>query len=100
MAREQKFALVTGCGLGGIGEALILEYTRRGVHAIATVLPNENSDHLTAAGITWFPLDVTDEKSVINLKEKILALTNGYLDFLVNNAVYKMESNTLLTVNV
>lgn len=50
------------------------------------MLPNEDSDHLTAAGITWFPLDVRDEKSVIHLKEEVLAVTNGYLDFLVNNA--------------
>lgn len=62
------------------------EYIHRGVHAIATVLPNENSDHLTEAGITWFPLDVTVESSVIDLKEKILALTKGYLDILINCA--------------
>lgn len=74
------------CGKGGIGEALIREYTRRGIHAIATVLPNENSDHLVAAGITWFPLDVTNEQSVVSLKEKIVSLTDGYLDFLINNA--------------
>ncbi|KAK0758053.1 hypothetical protein N5P37_009351 [Trichoderma harzianum] len=86
MAREKKFALVTGCGKGGIGEALILEYNRRGIYAIATVLPNENSNHLTAAGITWFPLDVTDEQSVINLKREISSITGGYLDILVNNA--------------
>ncbi|KAL6831867.1 NAD(P)-binding protein [Trichoderma camerunense] len=86
MAREKKFALVTGCGKGGIGEALILEYTRRGIYAIATVLPNENSNHLTAAEITWFPLDVTDEQSVINLKREITSITGGYLDILVNNA--------------
>ncbi|KAL7787174.1 hypothetical protein V8C37DRAFT_419026 [Trichoderma ceciliae] len=86
MARDQKFALVTGCGKGGIGEALVQEYTRRGVHAIATVFPNENSDHLAVAKIPWFPLDVTDEESVVSLKERILSLTNGYLDFLVNNA--------------
>ncbi|KKP03449.1 short-chain dehydrogenase/reductase [Trichoderma harzianum] len=86
MAREKKFALVTGCGKGGIGEALILEYTRRDIYAIATVLPNENSDHLTAAGITWFPLDVTDEQSVVDLKGEISSITGGYLDLLVNNA--------------
>ncbi|KAL7802208.1 NAD(P)-binding protein [Trichoderma aethiopicum] len=91
MSRDKKFALVTGCGKGGIGEALVQEYTRRGIFAIATVLPNENSDHLTAAGITWFPLDVTDDESVVSLKEKISSLTNGDLDFLVNNA------NTMLT---
>ncbi|KAH0489950.1 hypothetical protein TgHK011_001439 [Trichoderma gracile] len=86
MSRDKKFALVTGCGKGGIGEALVQEYTRRGIFAIATVLPNEKSDHLTATGITWFPLDVTDEESVISLKKKIDSLTNGYLDVLVNNA--------------
>ncbi|KAL7812778.1 NAD(P)-binding protein [Trichoderma gracile] len=89
MSRDKKFALVTGCGKGGIGEALVQEYTRRGIFAIATVLPNENSDHLTATGITWFPLDVTDEESVISLKETVYSLTNGYLDFLVNNAGLK-----------
>ncbi|EGR47101.1 uncharacterized protein TRIREDRAFT_109349 [Trichoderma reesei QM6a] len=87
MSRDKKFALVTGCGKGGIGEALVQEYTRRGIFAIATVLPNENSDHLTATGITWFPLDVTNEESVISLKEKLSSLTDGYLDILVNNAV-------------
>ncbi|KAM6480593.1 NAD(P)-binding protein [Trichoderma sp. SZMC 28011] len=86
MAREKIFALVTGCGKGGIGEALILEYTRRDIYAIATVLPNENSNHLSAAGIPWFPLDVTDEQSVINLKREISSITGGYLDILVNNA--------------
>ncbi|KAL7931841.1 NAD(P)-binding protein [Trichoderma chlorosporum] len=86
MTRSEKFALITGCGKGGIGEALILEYTRRGIYAIATVLPNESSDHLVASGITWFPLDVTDEQSVISLKKKIFTITRGHLDFLVNNA--------------
>ncbi|KAL6882319.1 NAD(P)-binding protein [Trichoderma longibrachiatum] len=86
MSRDKKFALVTGCGKGGIGEALVQEYTRRGIFAVATVLPNENSDHLTAAGITWFPLDVTDDESVVSLKKEISSLTNGYLEFLVNNA--------------
>ncbi|GAP88453.2 putative NAD -binding protein [Rosellinia necatrix] len=86
MARDQKFALVTGCGKGGIGEALIREYTNRGVHAIATVLPNEDHEHLTQAGITWFPLDVTIEESVVDLKKSILTVTGGYLDFMVNNA--------------
>ncbi|KAI1125554.1 hypothetical protein F5Y10DRAFT_246809 [Nemania abortiva] len=88
MSQKQKFALVTGCGKGGMGEALAKEYMKRGVHAIATVLPSESHDHLTQAGITWFPLDVTVEDSVINLKKKILTITGGRLDILVNNAGY------------
>ncbi|KAI8951137.1 hypothetical protein F4801DRAFT_545701 [Xylaria longipes] len=86
MDKEKKFALVTGCGRGGIGEALLTEYTRRGLHAIATVLPNEASDHLSEKGITFFPLDVTIEESVKNLEASVQELTGGYLDILVNCA--------------
>ncbi|KAI5867519.1 NAD(P)-binding protein [Durotheca rogersii] len=91
-----KFALVTGCGQGGIGEALVREYSQRGLHAIATVLPSESSEHLSEAGITWFPLDVTKEASILELKKNILALTDGYLDILVNNA----SVQTMFDVNV
>ncbi|KAJ8119313.1 hypothetical protein O1611_g10634 [Lasiodiplodia mahajangana] len=86
MSRKTKFALVTGCGQGGIGEALVTEYANRGFHAIATVLPTEPSEHLSGAGITWFPLDVTQEASIEGLKKHIMNLTDGYLDVLVNNA--------------
>lgn len=74
------------CGQGGIGEALVLEYKRRGVNPIATVLPNESSDHLTKAGITFFVLDVTKDESVVELKAKVQSLTGGRLDILVNCA--------------
>nr|BDX35604.1 short-chain dehydrogenase/reductase StrD [Stachybotrys sp.] len=86
MTGPQNFALVTGCGRGGIGEALVIEYTRRGVHAIATVLPQEASDHLSEAGITFFPLDVTNEQSIEELKAAVQKLTGGRLDILVNCA--------------
>ncbi|KAL3477597.1 hypothetical protein BJX99DRAFT_257202 [Aspergillus californicus] len=81
-----KYALITGCGEGGIGEALAHEFIRRDVHAIATLLPWEKSAHLTNAGITWFPLDVTKDESVKELKTEIIKLTGGNLDVLVNNA--------------
>ncbi|KAI1198794.1 hypothetical protein F5X97DRAFT_333109 [Nemania serpens] len=86
MSSRQKFALVTGCGKGGIGEALVKEYTSYGIHSIATILPNESSDHLVDAGISWLTLDLRDENSVVALKEKVQALTDGFLDILVNNA--------------
>jgi hypothetical protein len=74
------------CGRGGIGEALVTEYKRRGVHAIATVLPREASDHLSEAGITFFPLDVTVEQSIVDLKAAVQKLTGRSLDVLVNCA--------------
>lgn len=83
---RSKFALVTGCGKGSIGEALVTEYTRRGIHAIATVLPQEASGHLSEAGITFFPLDVTVEKSIEELKASVEKLTGGRLDILINCA--------------
>lgn len=86
MPPKERFALVTGCGQGGIGEALVQEYTRCGLHAIATVLPGESNEHLRRAGITWFTLDVTLEESVIELKQNVLAMTGGPLHVLVNNA--------------
>ncbi|KAF5643484.1 1-acyldihydroxyacetone-phosphate reductase [Fusarium tjaetaba] len=81
-----KFALVTGCGQGGIGEALVMEYKRLSFHAIATVLPHESSHHLSQAGITCLPLDVTVDDSISELKFKVQEITGGYLHILVNCA--------------
>lgn len=79
------------CGEGGIGEALVKEYARQGVHPIATLLPFESSSHLSSAGITWFPLDVTKEASITDLKSHVFDLTDGCLDFMVNNAYVILE---------
>ncbi|PHH81252.1 hypothetical protein CDD82_1191 [Ophiocordyceps australis] len=96
---EQRFALVTGCGQGGIGEALVKEYTRRGLRAIATLLPWESSKHLDEAGIDWFPLDVTRQESVVELKKSVEGVTGGRLDVLVNNAG-KAYTMTAIDTNV
>ncbi|KAI0862313.1 hypothetical protein F4860DRAFT_472923 [Xylaria cubensis] len=84
--KGSKYALITGCGQGGIGEALAREYMSRGVVPIATILPSESSKHLSDAKITWFHLDVTSDSSIADLKSKILEHTGGNLDILVNNA--------------
>ncbi|KAI0547921.1 hypothetical protein F4679DRAFT_552569 [Xylaria curta] len=88
MPRNQNkgFALITGCGRGGIGEALATLYKHHGICPIATVLPSEESGHLSEAGITCFPLDVTSEASVKELKAAVLRVTDGRLDILVNCA--------------
>ncbi|KAG9231667.1 hypothetical protein BJ875DRAFT_468856 [Amylocarpus encephaloides] len=84
--RPEKFALITGCGQGGIGEALAREYASRNITPIATVLPSESNQHLSTAGITSFPLDVTKEESILELRENVIKRTGGYIDILVNNA--------------
>ncbi|KAI0098690.1 NAD(P)-binding protein [Nemania sp. FL0031] len=98
MSRETKFALVTGCGQGGIGEALVTEYASRGFHAIATVLPTEPSEHLSGAGITWFPLDVTQETSIEGLKKNIMSLTDGYTMTAIDTDVKQVQ--LMFDVNV
>lgn len=65
---------------------MILEYRRQGLFAIATLLPQESSEHLDKENITWFTLDVTKEESIVIFKKELHELTGGYLDVLVNNA--------------
>lgn len=77
---------IRSCGQGGIGEALVKQYALRGLFPIATVLPSESNEHLVQAGITCYHLDVTREESIVELKKKIVELTNGSLEVLVNNA--------------
>ncbi|KAI1424727.1 NAD(P)-binding protein [Xylaria sp. FL1777] len=86
MEARKRYVLITGCGQGGIGEALVKEYAKHGVEPIATLLPGEPYGHLDQAGIMHFPLDVTKEASVIELKKSVHAVTNGFLDILINNA--------------
>lgn len=62
------------------------EYLRQGVQPIATLLPDEPSDHLIQAGVDFFPLDVTKNDSIVQLKEQVHKLTGGSLHILVNNA--------------
>ncbi|KAM7188987.1 NAD(P)-binding protein [Rhypophila sp. PSN 637] len=86
MESRRKFVLVTGCGQGGIGEALVKDYARRGLHPIATVLPSESRQHLVDQDVDVFSLDVTLEDSVMDLRKHVEEVTGGHLDILVNNA--------------
>ncbi|KAI0116549.1 hypothetical protein GGR51DRAFT_546055 [Nemania sp. FL0031] len=92
MEAKQSFALVTGCGRGGIGEALVQQFALRGITPIATILPSEASDHLTQLGILCYVLDITSEESVLELRKEVASLTGGHLDILVNNAAYTMPA--------
>ncbi|OLN93285.1 NADPH-dependent 1-acyldihydroxyacetone phosphate reductase 2 [Colletotrichum chlorophyti] len=75
-----------------------MEYARRGLQPIATLLPSENSKHLDDAGIAWFPLDVTKEDSVRELKHQVAELTRGSLDILINNATNVLTGPTGYTM--
>ncbi|KAF6225131.1 hypothetical protein HO133_010327 [Letharia lupina] len=82
----QRYVLITGCGEGGIGEALAREYQKKACTVITTVLPWESKDHLISAGIQCYELDVTDDASVQALERIVDKVTEGRLHVLVNNA--------------
>ena len=58
----------------------------QGITVIATLLPHEPRDHLAQPNIHVFNSDVTKDEDTTELRMKIEGLTNGRLDFLVNNA--------------
>ncbi|KAJ0289810.1 hypothetical protein COL922a_014284, partial [Colletotrichum nupharicola] len=78
--------LITGCGKGGIGHALDLEFKRRGYDVFTTLLAHEPREHLVDEGIHAFTADVTKDADIISLKETISSETSGSLDVLVNCA--------------
>ncbi|KAJ9209609.1 hypothetical protein DTO166G4_8781 [Paecilomyces variotii] len=86
MAKTSKIVLITGCGEGGIGEALALEYCAKGCKVLTTVLPWERKEHLTSKGISCYTLDITQDESVRELAKTIQKDFGNSLDILVNNA--------------
>ncbi|KAF2272849.1 NAD(P)-binding protein [Westerdykella ornata] len=82
---RKRYALITGCTPGGIGHYLALEFAAKGFHVLATVRdPSKyTSPH---PSITYLPLELSSEPSILALKETVTTLTSGRLDILYNNA--------------
>ncbi|KAL4784743.1 hypothetical protein BJX76DRAFT_347541 [Aspergillus varians] len=87
--------LITGCGKGGIGHALAVEFQKNGYTVFTTLLAHESRDHLTDIGITTISADVTKDDDVTSLREVISEKTGGRLDILVNNAPQPPAPNML-----
>ncbi|GAA1715587.1 oxidoreductase [Kribbella yunnanensis] len=79
-------ALVTGAS-SGIGEATALELAKAGYTVYAAARRVERMTHLTGSGIHPIAMDVTDDTSLQEGVDKIIA-DAGRLDVLVNNAGY------------
>ena len=81
-----KYALITGCSAGGIGDALAQEFHAKGVHVFASARNLSKIEHLKTLGLATVQLDVTSAQSIENAVTEITKITGGKLDFLVNNA--------------
>lgn len=81
-----KTALVTGAS-SGIGEETARTLHKLGYTVYAAARRTDRLEKLTPTGIHALTMDVTDDESMTNGIEKIIAET-GRIDVLVNNAGY------------
>ncbi len=78
---EMKTVLVTG-GVRGIGRSIALKFKEKGYRVCAVYSRDEeNANALAALGVETYKADVSSEKDVVELFQKI-----GVVDVLVNNA--------------
>ncbi|MBF0770517.1 MULTISPECIES: SDR family NAD(P)-dependent oxidoreductase [Staphylococcus] len=95
----KKNVLITG-GFKGIGKQISLEFLKNDYHVIATsrfVDSQDQSSSLFAPydkNVTFYQLDITDEKQVKNTINKIIARF-GKLDVLINNAGISLSNGLL-----
>lgn len=86
--QEKKIALITGAGTG-VGRGMAITLAKEGYKVILTGRRKEKLDEVAReinnSDVTVIPADVSEEKSIQQLREKILEHTNGKLDVLVNN---------------
>ncbi|MFI4918885.1 MAG: SDR family NAD(P)-dependent oxidoreductase [Legionellales bacterium] len=82
-----KIILITGCS-SGIGFDSALALKERGHRVIASCRANEDVNKLEKLGVETINLDVNDSASIQRAFAKLLIMTNGRLDVLINNAGY------------
>jgi 1-acylglycerone phosphate reductase len=82
-----KSVLITGASAGGIGNALALEFQKRGLTVFATARSVSKMANLAdLSNVKLLPLDVTIPSSVESAAKAVAAATGGKLDYLVNNS--------------
>ena len=81
----QKHVLITGCS-SGIGLKAATTLNSRGYRVFATARNAECIKKLESSGITPLQLDLASSDSIETAIHQLLAITNGQLDGLFNNA--------------
>ena len=84
---SSRYALITGCSVGGIGHALALAFLRHDIHVFATARSRAKmTDLVDLPNIVALELDVTSSESIAAAVKAVRAHTGGRLDYLINNA--------------
>lgn len=83
-----RWALITGCSEGGIGDALARAFQSKGIRVIATARDTNrlSSGLRSLSGVEVLQIDVNSESSVTAAAKTVSTLSGGKLDFLVNNS--------------
>lgn len=84
------YVLITGVSPGGLGDALTAELLKRpNIHILASGLETAHLSHLPDSNrISRLQLDVTSPSSISAAVETVQSITNGRLNYLINNAGY------------
>ncbi len=82
-----KSVLITGCSEGTIGNALAIEFARRGWRVYASARKTSSMSNLVGLeNVITIPLDITNRNSVVVVRDQIERETGGKLDVLYHNA--------------
>ncbi|MGD0279603.1 MAG: SDR family NAD(P)-dependent oxidoreductase [Smithella sp.] len=84
MNTDVPVVLISGCSTG-IGRALAIEFAARNWRVFATARKPEAINDLKTLNVETAALDVTDEKSILDCVDSIIAKA-GRIDMLINNA--------------
>ncbi|RDW59445.1 hypothetical protein BP6252_12532 [Coleophoma cylindrospora] len=82
----KKSVLITGCSVGGIGDALAQCFHRRKFRVFATARDLSKVAHLKEMGMDVLELDVVDTESIKRAVKHVSSATGNTLDYLVNNS--------------
>ncbi len=82
-----KVIFITGCS-SGIGYDAVFAFKKRGYRVIASCRKKEDLERLTSQGVEAVLLDVSNSQSIQTAFQQLLAITEGRLDVLINNAGY------------
>ena len=82
-----KTILITGCSTG-IGYITAIELKKRGHNVIATARKPDDVSRLQQQGLSAIQLDLADTNSIHQAVRLAIALTDGKIDALFNNAAF------------
>ncbi|KAI8714912.1 hypothetical protein NCS52_01212100 [Fusarium sp. LHS14.1] len=82
-----KYVLITGCSVGGIGNAFARAFASRGISVFATARDASRMENLAGLpNVTLITLDVTSCDQIAAAVQKVSEKTGGTLDYLINNS--------------